>query len=167
MVKTGRFPQWYLDPENPGPVHQETVWVDKRGRLTLPGRVRNRLSWLKEGEPAVSLLILDELGRAQLLPWEPFGKKVIQRRRELLSRDQRAPEIQEALLGIANRYLKQSIEPKGRVTLSNPALVHLGIQKNLPLSIYVVCHQDRLELWSVDYRNSRPEIMSEDLSDLP
>lgn len=166
MAKRGRPPGWMLDHDQPGPVHREALWIDARGRMTIPAVARERTSWLADGGQKLTLFVCEDPGRIKILPWDPYGHRVFQRRRELLTLEPTS-EVLEAILEIEDRYLRQSIETGGRVNLSEMALTHLEIRADLPTYAILVCISDVVEIWSVTYRRNRRKATLDILDDLP
>ena len=166
MAKRGRPPGWLLDPDQPGPVHREALWIDARGRMTLPAVARERTSWLADGGQKLTLFVCEDRGRGKLLPWDPYGQRVLDRRQDLLSAPQTS-EVIEQILEFEDRYLKQSIESKGRVNLSEMALTHLEIRESLPTYVIIISHSDIIEIWTNIYRSARKVRELHIFEDLP
>lgn len=166
MAKIGRPPGWLLDSEQPGPVHREVLRIDTRGRMTVPADVWERVTWLHPDEPTLTLLVCHEPGRVKFLPWKPYGQRVLERRRELLSQEQ-TPDILEAIIELEDRYLRQSMETSGRVNLSEMALTHLEIRNDLPTYAILMCLSDFFEIWSKTYRRARQKAALDVFDDLP
>ncbi len=163
-MKKGRPPAWTLDSDYPGPACMDVRRVDERGRLTIPGRLLDRLDWFQTGQGAECLLALTRPGRARLLPWVPHGEKVIERRRDLLADSN--VDTADLLRSVEDRYLRVTIDSQGRLALPPLAIVHL--QGTLDMRVaYVIRYPAEFELWSVEFRNNELMSRSEELEDLP
>lgn len=166
MPTRGRPPGWFLDPNQPGPIYREVLAIDDRGRTTIPARARDRISWLRDDEQKLALIVCEEPGRVRFLPWDPYGQRVIKCRQELLKLE-RTPEVIEEILEMEDRYIRQSIETNGRVNLSEMALTHLDIISILPNQAILVCLVDIVEIWTNSYRRRRRKTALDTFADLP
>ena len=163
--RAGRPPASLLDPDTPAPVAQDVREVDARGRLTIPARLVQGLSWIEAAGGASCLLVLDDPGRIAVLPWEKYRDDVLARRRMLLQ-DASNEESQEALLLLEDRYRRVRLEASGRITLPAAASIHL-LNDPADRRAFIVRLGDHIELWSVLYRHAKLRARSDLFEGLP
>jgi hypothetical protein len=154
-----------LDPDLPGPVAQEVVELDPRGRVLLSPRIIAEISWLAKGE-VLSLAVLDRPKVVRLLSFDRHGTSVLARRRFLISVVETRPGALEALARLEDRYHRVRIPQDRRVTLSNLLLAHLGIQAGAAL-LYVERLLDEIHIISPEGRSQMIALADEQLADLP
>lgn len=155
MVKTGRRPGWLVAPSVARLPFVEGAWVGARNRLTLPLYGRAAIKWLPEDHVAETLATLREPGRAILRPWDPDGPIIEERIAALAQMPQPHPVHEDELADLRSRYVRQVVEPKGRMTLSSLMLAHLHARDLGSAILFVAFFADRIELWSEQYRSSR------------
>jgi hypothetical protein len=161
-MKSGRPPGWALDPASLSSVVVEVRELDqKRGRLTLSPRCLAALTWVPATGKLLCLLVMEEPGRVRVLPWEPHGLKVVERRRAAAE-----SEEYETILRLDDHYLRSTIVA-GRLVLPELAVTHLQPRRTRSATFYVIAVADGLEIWSVAYRNGRRQTWPDDFEDLP
>lgn len=157
-----------LDPAGPGPVAQDVVDVDARGRIRLPASVVSSIGWLAKREEVVALMVFDELGRIVLLSWEASGEAILARRRELLEDAEEGDKAAlDDLLLLEDRYHRARLPRDRRVSLGVQGLLHLGVDDAARRRTYVAGAVDRVVIMSKEYRDQRLRKGSVALSDLP
>lgn len=143
-MKTGRPPSW-----NPVSQLNNEVWTDvltlaSKARVTFPPAVRQRLPWLHGG--ATSLLAVSEPGRrAELLPWDPAGKNMIEELRSVIEEAEDS-ERDDLTLAAMDRFSRLSLDATGRTILPAPLASHLDTE--IDRMVRVVVRGPRLWLWS-------------------
>jgi DNA-binding transcriptional regulator/RsmH inhibitor MraZ len=152
-----------LAPE-PSAISQEVRPIDARGRLTIPLRLLERLSWATKAGTDY-LAVLDTPGCIRILPWAAAAERVLERREALAARQD--AEGLEAVRALDDRYLRLKIDASGRVVLTMPFLVHLDDQIDRIQAVYLIRRIDELEIWSVGFRNRRLLMAIAELDDLP
>ncbi len=142
-------------PEDKAAVIVSVASVEKRGRLNIAPRWRERIPWLAGSGPFEALMTFDEPGLITISEWKRDGPR-IQHRFEELSRSEDADALQAMRL-VQDRFQRLIIPAKDRPSLGDGALVHLGLttEKNQKFTIYVCVYSDRIELMSKEYRNSK------------
>jgi hypothetical protein len=150
-----RPPVTWVDPEGPGAVYIELIDAqpldDASGpRVYIPRPGRDCVSWLKARSEVDALVELAEPGRIRLLPWQPFGDRVIKRRREL-TQDAEESEIEE-LIFLTERFRRVHIEKSGRFPFHDRELLHLGLGPTTGWLTLIICTPQRLEFWNEEFR---------------
>lgn len=159
-MKTGRPPAWALDQADGAGGAIEVRPVDSRGRFTLPARILSLLPWAETTENCTCLLVLDAPGLVRVMPWEPFGPKIIEERRKAIQLSD-----QESVLRLDDRYLRTSIV-MSRVGLPDLAIAHLDSGRAVS-TIYLVVTTSELQIWSVSYRNRNRTRLGAHFDELP
>jgi hypothetical protein len=157
-----------LDLGTPGPVAQELVEVDPRGRVLLLPRIMAEIDWLDKpvkGE-AQALAILDHPMIVRLVSFDDYGGAVLARRRELISAIDSDPDALETLMLLEDRYHRVKIPNDCRITLSNLLVAHLEIQLG-KATLYVERLRNELRLLSPHARSQRLLSAAEQLKGLP
>lgn len=165
-MKTGRPPRWILDLETVGPVVQEAVRVDERGRFTVPTRVRSHVAWLDTEKAREGLAILVEPGRMKVIASDA-GEIVISRMKDLSDQSEGDAETTEEYRLVLETYERLRVDADGRTHLSPNALAHLWPSEAVQEFLYVLGYRNRLEIWSTSFRLRRREAGLEGLSGLP
>jgi hypothetical protein len=146
-------------------VTQEVAHVDAKGVLNILPRWTTRLSWLTQSDDGTDALMLFlEPGRISIRDIGSAGR-ITERYGELVSNP--TPETLDLLRLIQDRYGRLYIPKSKRVSVGEPALLHLGIQRGVKTPIYVAIFPTSLELLSVAYRNAQLLEFRADLEDLP
>jgi hypothetical protein len=150
-----RPPETWVDPQGPGTVYVELIDVqpahDAAGpRVHIPRPGRDCVAWLKGGSGVDALVELAEPGRIRLLPWQPFGDRLIERRREL-SQNAEASDIEE-LVFLTERFRRVHIERGGRLPFHDRELVHLGLGPSTGWLTLLLCMPQRVEFWNEEFR---------------
>ncbi len=167
-MANGRPPGIALDTELPGPVAQQVVEIDRRGRLRLPNALVRSIPWLGSDAKSVdALVVLDEPGRLGFLSWEQQAPAVLDRRRELIEQTHHDDSVAEALRLLEDRYKRVAIPQDLRPTLTAEILLHLELSVGAPARVYLVRLFDRLDVLSPQYRNERLVVGSDALAGLP
>jgi len=144
--------QFETMPEIIGPDHSQLiavslVEVDQRGRLHIPVRIADRVSWLKaKSAPTTALAVSDESGRVSLLNWENEGLQVLKRCEELNGMIAINEAPIDDLVALITRYRLLSIPKDLRPTLGNEILLNLGLPIGATSRLYVVGGPDRIIL---------------------
>lgn len=152
-----RVPETWVDPKGPGSAYVELIDTqpasDAAGPLVyIPRKGRDCVAWLT-GDAAVAALVeLAEPGRIRLLPWHPFGDRVVERRRELGQQAAGGGPDAEELVFLTERFRRVHIEKSGRFPLHDRELVHLGLGPPTGWLVLLVCTRQRLELWNEEFR---------------
>src|SRR6266566_2199829 len=125
-----RPPETWVDQNGPAPVYVALIDVlpsqaSARPVVHLPRPGRDCVAWLEGGSAADALVELAEPGRIRLLPWQPFGDRLVERRREL-SQNPEESQIEE-LIFLTERYRRVHIDKGGRFPLHDRELFHLGL----------------------------------------
>lgn len=157
-----------LDLEMPGPVAQDVVEVDPRGRVLLPPRIVADIGWLDnlpEGG-AQSLAVLDRPRILRLLSFDQTGVAVLARRRELIAMVDSEPEALEELVLLEDRYHRIRISQDRRVTLSNLLVAHLEIRPG-ETALYIERVGQEVRLISPAARSQRLISTPKELKGLP
>lgn len=151
------------------PLTTAVAVIEKRGRLNILPRWRNRVSWLAatQGHDVEALMIFPEAGLISIHSWDPEGPKIKERFAELLNSTD--PEAKEALRIILDRYQRLIIPMKDRPSLGDGALAHLGlpIDRRARSIVYVTVFTDHIEVMSTSYRDTRLAGGHELIDDLP
>ena len=90
---------------------------------------------------------------------------MLERKAELVARGD--ADAIEAVRALDDRYLRLRIEGDGRLLLAMPFLAHLDDRIDKIRAVYLVCHSEELEIWSIPYRNQRMTEPNENLEGLP
>ncbi len=83
---------------------------------------------------------------------EEFGNALIAHVEAL---DQKEVSEVQKLVAIEDRFMKISMEERGRFQLYSKMLTHLGVTDSLDveLQLYIVCYPNVVEVWSQAYRD--------------
>jgi hypothetical protein len=157
-----------LDHEIPGPVAQDVVEVDQRGRVLLSPRIVAEIEWLgnrAKGE-VQSLAVLDQPMVVRLLSFQEYGNAVLARRRQLISVIDDDPDALETLVLLEDRYHRIKIPHDRRLTLSSQLVAHLEVKPGESL-VYVERLRDEVRLLSPQVRSQRVLSATEQLLGLP
>jgi hypothetical protein len=163
-MSAGRPKDQPFDPEEKESVRQVVVSLDERGRIKLPVRITESLSWLADRD---TLAVLSTPGIIRLYPWTPAGEAVLRRRRELLERTKDEPSTYEILRALEDRYKRLKIPKSVRPTLTNEMILHLGLAPYVSTSVYLWRIADTVEINSSPHRTQHLADEWEELSDLP
>ncbi len=136
-----------LDSSHPAPVHQELVEIGDRHRLYIPARLTVDLSWSGSSN---CLGIFDVPGRFFLASWEDHSSDILERRNMLLKQEEF-----ELLQLLQERYRLIPMPKEMRLTLTATLLAHLGVLESTHLALYVSRIDERIEITSQEFRNSR------------
>jgi hypothetical protein len=150
-----RIPETWVDLEGPGAAYVELIDAQPardgaRPLVHIPQKGQDCVAWLTGAAAVAALVELAEPGRIGLLPWRPFGDRVVERRREL-SQASEGPDIEE-LVFLTERFRRVGIEKSGRFPLHDRELFHLGLGPSTGWRILLVCTRERLELWNEEFR---------------
>lgn len=150
-----RVPETWVDRSGPGAAYVALVDAqpssDAAGPLVhIPRRGRDCVAWLTADAGMDALVELAEPGRIRLLPWQPFGDRVVERRRELSQADE-GPEVEE-LVFLTERFRRVRIEKSGRFPLHDREALHLGLGPSTGWLALLICTRRRLEFWSEGFR---------------
>jgi hypothetical protein len=151
-----RVPETWVDPDGPGAAYVELIDTQPASEATgplvrIPRKGQDCVPWLT-GEAALPALVeLAEPGRIRLLPWRPFGERVIERRRELSQAAENSDDIAE-LVFLTERFRRVHIEKSGRFPLHDRELLHIGLGPSTGWLTLLVCTRHTLELWSEEFR---------------
>lgn len=129
--------------------------VEKRGRLNILPRWRQRIPWLAGSDAVEALMTFNEPGLITISDMKKDGPRIQERFKEL-SKLEDADALQ-ALRLIQDRFQRLMIAAKDRPSLGDAALAHLGLstERDRKVIIYVCVYSDRIELLSQEYRNSK------------
>jgi hypothetical protein len=119
-------------------------------RIVIPAEGRASAGWLQERSNKTVLVEFAEPGRICMLPWEPYGRAVVERRNELAQSPDEG-NLEERIQ-LTERYRTISVEEGGRFPLHDRERFHLGLSGNDPGSMLVICMSDRIELWTEEFR---------------
>jgi hypothetical protein len=157
-----------LDLEIPGPVAQDVVEVDQRGRVLLSPRIVADIGWLSKLEKGEvqSLAVLDRPMTVRLLSFEVYGNVVLARRRELIRVIDQDPDALETLVLLEDRYHRIKIPHDRRLTLSSVLAAHLEVKPGESI-VYVERLRDEVRLLSPRIRSQRVLSTIEQLAGLP
>ena len=119
-----------LDPELSGPVAQDLIEVDPRGRVLLPPRIISEIHWLDKFPKAdvQALAILDRPKTVRLLSFDEAGVAVLSRRRQLIGMLETDPASLAASVLLEDRYHRLKVPQDRRLTLSNLLIAHLEVK---------------------------------------
>jgi hypothetical protein len=147
-------------------VVQEVAHVDKKGVLNLLPRWTSRLTWLSDPQDSVdALLVFLQPGRISIRDPKSAVQHIRDRYAELSSSP--SSDDLELLRLIQDRYGLLHVPKSKRVSLGDPALLHLGISRGLRAPLYVAIYPDSIELISVENRAKDLLDFHSELSDLP
>jgi len=149
----GRPPASQIDPERPGPIALDVREIDADKRLSIPKSLAAELAWLRPSMPC--LMILEEPGRLLLRNWSEHEEPLRLRRRELVDEvEGDGGEAEERLVFFDDKYRRARLDINGRIPLVGVPLVHL-LGDRRSRTAFIVRFRDRLEIWSLSYRNRR------------
>ena len=163
-MSAGRPKDLPFDPDERESVRQAAVNLDDRGRMKIPAKMVENLSWLAGRD---TLAVLSVPGIIRLHPWTPAREAVLRRRRELVERAKDESLTYEILRALEDRYKRFRIPKSVRPTLTNEMILHLGLPLSIPASIYIWRIADTVEINSSPHRIQHLVDEWEELSDLP
>jgi|SRR5271166_262939 len=147
-------------------VTQEVAHIDKKGCLNLLPRWTAKLSWLAPLDNSTeALLIFLRPGRISIRDLATYAPRIRERYNEI------AADVQQASLDLLrllqDRYGQLYIPKSRRVSLGDPALLHLQVERGVITPIYVAVFPGSIDLLSVAYRNEQLMEIQSELEDLP
>lgn len=145
---------WQILPDLDRLVWTQTVAIRERGRVSLPGPVRERLPWIVKGGPLLAVLHGD--GSVHVMDWARDGLRVAASVRE---RYAALPAHQKAEFALAamDSFMKLRSEKGGRITL--PMVLRTQVDPMGREFVRIVVRDGRLEFWDDEvwkaYRTAR------------
>jgi hypothetical protein len=157
-----------LDPELSGPVAQDLIEVDHRGRVLLSPRIISEIHWLNNSPKGdlQALAILDRPKTVRLLSFDEAGAAVLSRRRQLIGMIDTDRTSLEELVLLEDRYHRVKIPQDRRLTLSNLLIAHLEVKPGETF-LYVERVAEEVRLLSPEGRMRRISSADQQLSGLP
>jgi hypothetical protein len=148
-------------------VTQEVAHIDKKGCLNLLPRWTAKLSWLAPLDNSTeALLIFLRPGRISIRDLATYGPRIRERYNEIAADVQQQASL-DLLRLLQDRYGQLYIPKSRRVSLGDPALLHLQVERGVVTAIYVAVFPSSIDLLSVAYRNEQLMEIQSELEDLP
>jgi hypothetical protein len=139
-----------------GPVTVAVTHVEKRGRINILPRWREKVGWLSTADTDVTaLMTFSEPGLISITDWTIDGPRIQERFAEIWNSAD--ADALQALRLILDRYQRLIIPARERPSLGDAALAHLGLrtERGAKSIIYVCVFPDRIEIMSPEYRGAK------------
>jgi hypothetical protein len=149
-----RVPEVWLDPQGRKSVYVELVDLapdpTTGPRVQVPAPGRECVEWLKSAEKCDALIEISEPGCVKILPWQPYGEKILSRIQWL--EENRPEDWVEEVLFLTERFRRIHVEKSGRFPVHQREQFHLGLSAASGWLVLLVCLPERIELWNEDFR---------------
>jgi hypothetical protein len=132
-------------------------------------RWTQRIAWWPTNptEPFSVLMVFVEPGLLSLRDWATNNARIAERYAELAKLGEE--DALEAMRLIQDRYRRLSVDKERRAHMGDAGLAHLGfpLDRGKKFTVYVALFEDRIDVLSANYRDSKLVTASSWIEDLP